>query len=356
MATSAHPEEVFCEDLGYGIELVKQGRLLKRGQESRLRALSYARVLDAVSTASVEIFVPSKECAGQLALVDYDNTTLTIHNHGDEAWHGRVNKVRYRDDSVIVEAEDLLSWLNRRLLRVDLTYVNAPIEEIALAVYNACVMSVDPPEVVLHTFLSGLNESREMKASQNRYGWSIMSEMLDTGLDVTTFGRQILFGLPQFGDPLRMTDKDVIGDVEVIKDGDDAGTFVVVDAQNDTAATFPAERKSVNGYPVVDVVVSDGQITDVASAQTAAQARYNWSAGGVRRVNAQGGLVLAPTSKINPHTLIAGQPITFKATESCYSAEETLRLGSLQVEVAAGIQTSTIDLQPLGSYQTVGSA
>lgn len=348
-------KEAFCEELGFDIELMKDGREVVRGQQSRLRTLSYGRVTSAVSTATVEIFVPSRECAGSLAVADYDNTTLTITEGTNEAWYGRVSAVEYSIDSVVIEAEDLLSWLNRRLLRTDLIYTTPEaIELIALEIYNQVVMSVDPPEVVLHTYLSGIAEARQMLGSQNRYGWSIISEMLETGLDVTTFGRQILFGLPNFGKPINMTDQDVIGDVRVRKDGADAGNFVVVDAQNDTAATYPPVRERTNGYPVVDVVISDGQITDATSAASAAKARYDWSARGVRRVKASGGLVLSPNSKIDARKLIAGQPINFTATQTCYTATETLRLGSVQTQVAAGVRQDTIDLQPLGSYQQVG--
>lgn len=340
---------VACENLDYEIHLFKQGRELKRGQQTRLRGLSYGRKLNDISTAEVEVFVPGKDCAGQLAAADHWNTTLVVTNKGEEVWNGPCKKIRYRRDSVIIEASDNLVWANKRFLHKDLSYVATAIEDIALAIFNNSVMDIDPRDVILRVYESGFKESRDMQASQNRLAWSILSEMLGNGLDVTTFGRQLLFGLPKFG-LMELTDRDIVGDVEVVKDGDDMVNFVITDAQNSTMATFPVAREGSNGYPLLEGIINDGQITDQQSALNAAEARYNWSKNGVRRVVAAGGLELAASTKIDPKTLICGQLINFTANECCYSATETMRLGSIDVTVAAGIEKAAIGLQPIGTY------
>ena len=40
---------------------------------------------------------------------------------------------------------------------------------------------------------------------------------------------------------------------------------------------------------------------------------------------------------------------TFTATETCYDATETLRLGKLEVTVSKGRERAVIDLQPAGT-------
>jgi hypothetical protein len=66
-------------------------------------------------------------------------------------------------------------------------------------------------------------------------------------------------------------------------------------------------------------------------------------------VRADGGLILRPNPNFNPRDWIAGMPINFKATDTCYELEETFRLGRISFDISAGKEVVSIDLQPLGS-------
>lgn len=339
----------FCEDLGYDVLIEKDGNVVARGQETRIRQIDYSRTLDGVSTASIDIHVPSKDCAGQLAAVDHWNTTITVHHDGNELWHGPVLRPRSSIDSFRIEAIDLLGWMNKRVVRRDLKWTDYPIELIGRELFNHCVMEIDAPAATIHDFTTNITQSREALASQNRKGWAVLGEMLDTGLDVTTFGRQVLFGMPLF-DTIHIDNRDVSGNVFVERDGDDMATWVSMDAQNDILGTYPEQRAGSNGFPLLEEILTDGQLTDAASAKKAAQERYEWSQYGVTRVRAEGGLQITPMSKLDPKTLICGQLINFTASDFVYRATETLRLGQLNVSVTGQGESATIELQPLGSY------
>lgn len=341
-----------CEEMGYDIQLVRGGQEIPRGQKSRLARLDYSRVLDAISTASVDIYTPCYESCGQLAIVDHWNTDLAI-THGPSrtvVWRGPVTKVRYRKSSVIVEAEDLLAWATKRIVPETID-IDGDVSEIAEALWQAAVASVNEPYHKLIVNTSGVTEQRKVTADQRRKLWNVYQEMLTAGLDVTTFGSRVLLGMPQFT-PITMDDSMVIGDVEVVKDGEDMANRIIGDASADIVGIYPDQPRSkggTNNYPLLEEVLTDGGLQTQASVDNAAKARYDFSSRGIRRVQATGGLRLLPSSQIDPKKLIAGQLVNFTAKETCYTATETLRLGNLRIEAVGGEESATIDLQPLGS-------
>lgn len=342
-----------CALGNYEVFLEKQGRSLSPGL-AQLTRIAYSRVLDAPSDASVSFATTGTDCCGQLQAVDHWNTDLIVASGSQVVWRGPVKDVIYRHGSVDVIASDVLEWMQVRIVPEDLTYTDEDMSDIFIGVWNSAVDSVDSPTHSIVRFPSGVTQSRTIEASALRTAWNIASEMLETGLDVTTFGSQIVVGIPTF-DPITMTDADVQGDIEVVKDGDAFANRVIANASADITASYPALRQGSNGYPLVETTISDSQLPDAQSAENAAKSRYDFSAMGVRRVRANGGLVLLPSAKLNHKTVIAGQPITFTSTQTCYQATETLRLGRLDVLVEANTEIATIDLQPYGSVAGLGS-
>ena len=349
--------DVPCEELGYNIQLIKNGRTITRGQQSALININYSRVLDNISTAGCEILTPCTEACGELPIADHWNTDFVV-THGpmnEVMWRGPVTKVRYRHDRVLIEAKDLFAWATKRVVPVDVTQTTMDVSEMAAQLWELSVNSVDAPSNEVLIYPQGITESRETKKSQHRKLWNLYTEMLNTGLDITTFGSRVLFGLPVF-QPMFLTDAMIQGDVEVVKDGDDMANYVYEDAAKNIVGIWPpGPRVGSNGYPLLEESLSDSGIQDQISAENAARARYNFSAMGIRRVVAQGGLVLQPAANIDHKKLIAGQLFNFAAGEMCYSATETLRLGALNVSIAGGLETATIDLQPLGSFGGEGT-
>lgn len=343
-----------CRLGAYQVTFSKGGRTLSSGL-ARLEQIAYSRVLDAPSSASVQLATTGEDCCGQLGVVDHWNTDMIVSVDREVLWRGPVRKVTYRRDVVSVEAIDMLGWLQRRVVPEDLDFVTVDVSQIFEGIWNSAVVSADPPYASLELYTSGVAESRKIEAASNRFAWSIVQEMLDAGLDVTTFGSRIVVGLPAYR-PFAMTDADVQGNIEVVKDGDEFANRAISMAARDIVGIYPAgPRAGSNGYPLVETVLSDSQLQDQQSAENAAKSRYEFSAMGVRRVRADGGLVLLPSAKLDFRRTLAGQFITFSATQTCYPATETMRLGRLDVLVEQGRETATIDLQPIGGLQGLDS-
>lgn len=347
-----------CQLEDYGVAFVKNGVKLKTAG-ARLEKVRWSRVLDGVSTAEVVLKTPGEDCCGQLGAVDHWNTEMLIFatsqttGKDEVLWRGPCQVPDYGRGEVIVTAVDVLGWLQVRILEKQFSFVNKDASDIfvELATYALTKDAKNIPDYSFLTLPSGTIESRDIDPASLRMTWNVVQEMLDAGLDVTTFGSKIVVGIPAFT-TLELRDTDVKGDVRLIKDGKEFGNRIVGNASRDVVGIYPPGPPSgVNGYPLVEVVASDTQLVDQASAEAASKARYDFSANGIRRVRASGGLELLPTSGIDVKRLLAGQLFNFAATETCYAARETLRLGKLDVTVTAGRQTATIDLQPVGSVQ-----
>lgn len=340
----------------YGVTLVKNGRRLSTAGAS-LERIEWGRVLDAPSKATIDLITAGEDCCGQLGAVDHWNTDLIISAtnpdtlEDDVVWRGPVRKATFRKGSVTIEGVDNLGWLQVRGLFNDLDFDDVDVSEIFVGIWNDAVAAYDSPVHSLVVLPCGVVESRRIDGDDQRMGWNVVSEMLDAGLDVTTFGSQILVGIPTFT-PIDLKDTDVIGQVEVVKDGEQFANRVLANASKDILGIWPeGPRTGSNGYPLVEAMVVDSQLEDVESATAAAKARHDYSANGVRRVQAPGGLELKPSANIDVKALLAGQLFNFAATETCYTAEETLRLANFNVTATKGEQKVTIDLQPTGSVQ-----
>lgn len=339
-----------CQLGDYNVHLIKNGLPLSAGRAT-LERIQYGRAIDVASTASVNFATAGSDCCGQLGAVDHWNTDLVIAEGQDELWRGPVRKIAYRRGRVVIDAVDVIGWLAKRVIPIDVSFTSVDVTDIFAAIYDASVGYVDSPVYEIIKYPSGVAETRSVKASEYKMAQSEISQMLDSGLDITTFGRYIIAGMPAF-EPIKMTDLDVQGDIEVVKDGDEFANGVITDANTQIVSLYPpAPQIGTNGYPLVQARLYDPGLEDQQSADNAAKARYDFSSNGIRRVRSNGGLILLPTAKVDQRRVIAGQLVNFKATQTCYSAEETLRIGSLAVVVERGTEMTTIDLQPIGAVQ-----
>lgn len=342
----------------YGVRFVKNGAILPLAG-ARLQRVEYSRVLDAVSTAQVDIVTAGSNCCGQSGAIDHWNTDmiLTARNTAtgldDVVWRGPVIDPDYQRGRLTVQASDVLAWLEVRVLEQAFDFDDEDVVDIfeRLATYALTKDVRNAIEYSILKYTSGVTESREVDTDALRMTWNVVQEMLDAGLDITTFGSTIIAGVPAFT-ALELKDTDIRGKARVSKDGKSFRNRALASAAEDIVGMWPpGDPTGSDGYPLVEQIISDSQLPDEDSATQAAKASYNFAAHGVRRVRADGGLVLLPSSGIDVKKLLAGQLFNFAATETCYAATETLRLGKLTVVAEAGRETATIDLQPAGGVQ-----
>lgn len=318
--------------------------------------LGWGRKLDAISTARIVWNVSDQSCCDDLGDIEPIAHAVGIYRNGIEEWYGWVKSVDYGYNSVSVDADDGLSWMRRRVLHSDLSWTNVDLSAIFEDIYNDA-MAPDPIGVLrVVTTASGVSETRVAKVSENRYAWNVIREMLDTGLDVTCVGRTIIAGLIHTGRPMELSLSDVQGEPRVTKDGAYYGNRVIFDASEQVQAVYPPGPPAANSqYPLVEVVVKDSQVQDTASAANAAKSRYEYSRRVPRLISLSDGIQLQPSSILTVRDLVPGALMNVNTEGICYSRRETFRIGSVDVNVAGGVETVQLSLQPTGPETTLAA-
>lgn len=342
----------------YGVALVKRGEKLSTAGAKPTR-IEYGRKMDDSARAEVRFVTAGDNCCGQLGSVNHWDTDLVVTAINTELgqdevmFRGPVLTTTYGKGYATVEAYDVLKWLEHREIETDFNFPSQDVSDIFIALatysYDKEPQAQFDPRYSIVRYDSGVSEARVVEAASNRMAWNVIQEMLQAGLDVTTVGSRIIVGVPNFA-TFNLTDKQVAGEVQVVKDGAQFANRVLANASRDIVGVYPPGVPVADAnFPLVEAQIVDSQLPDTSSAIAAAKARYDFGGeNGVVRVKASGGLQLLPNSNINPRTLIAGQLIRFTATETCYKASEVLRVGSLNVVVEKGSEIATIDLQPIG--------
>lgn len=324
-------------------------------QPLNIQGLSYGRRLDDISNSQVDYIVSSDACCQFLTNLEPYRDAYGIYRNGELTWYGWIQTVEYNRGIVSVRAMDGLRWLQKRVVHDDLKYVNTDQSDIFEGIYHSA-MDLSPVALQLDVRKSGTLESRTIDKDQYRLAWNIVREMLDTGLDVTVYGQTIVVG--QLGRrPIEMKLTDAIGNPSLTKDGGLYANRIIANVAGDVVGIYPpGNPQASDNYPLVEEVITDGQIPDVQSAVNIAKSRYDFSKIVPRVVNTQDGITLQPSNNIKLNNLICGQLINLTTTGICYDTRESFRLGTVDVVVSGGVETIKISLQPVGTLGTLDSS
>jgi len=312
--------------------------------------LKWGRKLDGISFAEITYFISDDSCCDQLGSIEPIAHEVGIARNGKLVWYGWVLNVEYGRNHVRVEAFDALGWLKKRLVHNDLTFTGVELSQQFLSIWNDA-MAPSPIRAEVITTPTGITETREIKAADNRIAWSPVQEMLDTGLDVTVYGQKVLAGVIYSTRSIELSLADVEGDATVTKLGNGYANRVIVDADESVQAVYPPNQISPAGndlYPLAEEVIRDSQIQDVGTAEHAAKSRYEYSRRVPRIVDTSQAMVLHSNIDITVNELVPGVRVIFDTEGICYGTKYELRLSSVDVEVAESVERISINLQPTG--------
>jgi len=316
----------------------------------RIATLSWGRMLDGVSRARVTYAITSEDCCANLGFLEAVVHECAIRRNDDLVWYGWLQQPEYSRGAVEIPCVDALWWLNKRLIHKDISWTNTDLSDIFNDIWQDAIVDADNIRAFTTITQCGTKETRAVKVQDNRFAWSVVQEMLDTGLDITVVGQNVYGGIPFNEAPRQIKLSDMQGDPTVMKDGEQFATRVIVDASEEVQAQYPEGPGWAGSeyYPLVEEVVRDSQIQDVQSALNAAKARYEYTRTVPRVVNLRDGLTLSPSTTLTFNDLIPGRRVIVDTTGLCYNTKEEFRIGAVDVDVAGGIETIRLGLQPKG--------
>lgn len=352
--------------------------------------LAWGRVLDATSAATMTIDGVSnlgalERCCELIGSLNPWEHELALYRQvpgsqqKQRVWMGPITRMRFPNESVVIEALDLSAWLQRRSLHQNHNFTIANGDDL-IAMWVAWVedaMSVDnSPGLFPHVLaLSGILADRLTTIVEHNYAADPIAEIATTGIDWTTIDRVM-----QAGPVLPQPDFDAVDSLpllldeafrvapEIIVDGMSMGNCWLVNGGGAIAGVpltgeygpdFPATPDHVaqpaapdyaaieERFGRIEQVVSETRILDQDSVDDNAKTRYDLTKEPVAYIT---GGELLPTAPLPINQIVPGALLRVKLNRACKPIDVVMRIQQLSVSANAdGSESVDIGLEPIGT-------
>lgn len=343
----------------YVCRLVNDGNVIFRSR--RAISVAWGRRTGEPSNATLTLPVQGTDltacCEGQNK-IDPLRTELIVTRNGIDIWQGWVMRdVSFHRDNVIVNASDILKWTDRRVLddNHNFSTVATDLTTIALDYFGDSNL-VDLP-FVIQSELSGITAKRKVLASEHKYASVALTELYETGLDVTVVAGIVFLGnTVQTCDTLLLRDTHIDGDPEIKTDGDLRATRVIVKGANGIVSIKPDVPPDVC-FRSADHVVDDPNILDQESADArASELVAQMSTSYPYFLTIPEGSSLDPKSPVHVNALVPGNIFHIESSSLCVPVGMSMRLIAVDGEAAAGSEQIRVTFEPLEDELMVEAA
>lgn len=156
--------------------------------QAKWGSITYERVLDQISTASVVL--PDEyggaSCMARFGGLEPWRYGLLIERNDQEVWSGPVTTVARQGNAIVVGAGDVLARYQKRFLVRDAT-VNYDNTDTATVFRDVIVThaasSLDQWSVPVPNFIVGVAMTRALKPREFKYAWDLLQEILNSTID-----------------------------------------------------------------------------------------------------------------------------------------------------------------------------
>lgn len=316
---------------------------------SNVERLEYQRKLDDSGKYDSTFIISGPDCCDKLARIWPLAHAIEVRRSGKQVWYGWIDDTDEGKRDYHMTAFDAIGWLKRRKIRTDLTWNNVDLTQQFIDVWNE-ITRLDPIRAQIVSGPTGVRETRSVKASENRMAWSVVKEMLDSGLDITAFGQTILAGVIATTKPMEFKLSDFEADnVRLSKLGSEFANFITIDASEQIQATYPPTPAGSNDFfPLVDVVIKDAQVQDQATAENMAKSRYEYARNIPIVLTNTDALILQPNVDVDINDLIPGIRASLDTEGLCTQIKKEFRLGEVNIVVESGSEKIGLSLEPTG--------
>ena len=249
----------------YRVFVYEQGGERLLGEVEPIERLNFSRVRDDISNATVFSAGYSADCGQLYGSLRCWMHELVIFRDGVRVWEGPITRIGYKQDSVEIEAKDVMAYAYRRIMRegyndayrlVKSATGNQPEQSLGvLSVVKRAAMLLtqglapyDPNVLPYLTTIEYPGDAKQARvvANWSRTVWEEVDDLAATaGLDYTTVGRRIMLW-----DTHR-----AIGRLPELRDGDFSDSPIVTEYGMQLATFFAV----TNGSGVAGYHRGDGQ-------------------------------------------------------------------------------------------------
>lgn len=299
-----------------------------------LTDVSYNRLLNDASTASVTIGVSGPDCCAELGNIRSWRHQLNIFRGDDFMWAGYIVNVDWSYDQVVVDATDIIGLMDRRVPHQDFTFTDTDLTEIARQLVEDALEPDDPGHSVTIIGTSGVLGGREYAENIGQTA-DHLRDLADTGIDFTAVGNNVVILPDDFCDVVgRLADEDLPEGLTVSEDGASLATRQIVAGSESSGAVGVAGGTN-SYYGLLEVYTEQTSITDQDAAEAAAAARLAASATVPVFIDTQN-ITLSPTANVEVRQLVPGWCVDITSDSTCRTITQRLKITGLQISEDGG--------------------
>lgn len=385
-AADSGPERPVPEDtiegatLGCGkhrVFVYRRGGLIPVGEITDMTHIGWGRLRDDISSARIVVSGWGVDCGNLLAKLQtwaYEIVIFRDNGYSPErVWEGPITLLTYKQDSVEIDAKDVVAYLYRRILRQEMNdrgVGDSVVNRAARVVRNG--FAPDDPNILQYLQIlfneNDANQYRNTPAYSRTCFEEIDDMAANAGLDYTAVGRSILLWgtRSRIGTLPEMTDRELGAAPIVSEYGMQMSNRYAISDGNGIYGT--ADRLDANGvdpnYGLVEMLsstwASDTDPEEGTYTQEDVDRVADSFAGMSERsiadrfpppvvVRVPDNTTLNPNTVLSIQHLVPGVAIPIRATGTLRKVVGTQKLDSVTVTEIEGEEKITVTMSPFNS-------
>ena len=347
-----------------------RGGVVRIGPISDITQVSWSRLRDDVSTASVTVTLPSLDCENLLEATEPNRHELVIFRGTERVWEGVVTLMTYAETSITIEARDVMYYAMRT---IDHTGHNNSYPNIVSVVQRAMNLmtdelarkeALDPPINVLPYMIGWVHEDDAQTSKVTDPWQSTIFNDIDNmsaraGLDYTVLGRSVRFWdvhrIPAMGPTL--TSDSFIGGVIVSSYGMEHATLAAVTDNQTHYGVFGGVDPYYGEWEILDAAYDEATAGDteppsVAEMTRQAERNLNGRNPVPIIVRVPDNSALNPQGMVSIDDLVPGTRFPLIATLAGRTFSQLQKLDSMQVKETPEGETVSVTLSPSAADDT----
>jgi hypothetical protein len=305
-----------------------------------LTAVSWNRVLNDVSSATVVVGVSGPSCCAELGSVRSWRHRLNVYRltafGSSLVWSGPVVNVDWKNDEVVISAVDLIGLLDRRVPHQDFDFEATDLTGIARALIDDGFAPDDPGHTVTVVGPCGVTGGRAYRRDVGQTA-DHLRDLADTGLDFTAVGTDIVILPDAFCDVVGLlSDDDLPDGLSVAEDGASLVTRAIVAGPeaDDPVGTAGGAN---DYYGLLERYIEQRNITDQTSADQAAAGALTASLAVPVFIDTQD-ITLSPQADVEIERLVPGWCLDVTSAATCRTITQRLKITGVQVSEDGGTE------------------
>lgn len=313
-----------------------------------LESIDWYRVMNDTSPCKIEANA-NEDCCAQLGALRSWRHSVAVYRNDSFVWGGPITSVSWRQDSVTINAGDVLSWLARRTPHSLMRFVETNGATVAESLIQDGFLPDDPGHEVTVLGQSSISLTQTYRTGIGQTLDWLVDVAASGGIDFTAVGHSVFIMPDQFAPVIgSITDADMPDGLVVTEDGSSIATKWYVYGQ-DNSGIFGeyGDYEATHGYyGLLERSVQDSNLGSDNGAIAAARGLWQSSRGASVYIDTQN-VTLSPDANVTVEQLVPGWALDVTTTSTCRDVSQRLKITGLHVVADGSGEKVQVQVGPL---------